>query len=110
MMAEHQSTSSTSHLAPPPMPLSRSAERPRSSSSGLQPVRPGTAGSAWSTPSMREHSPNPGIGVVGLQRGDLHEAASSHSGSTAMHRSGDRIGTPNSVKSRVCKIVRSKDD
>ena len=68
--------------------------------------RPGTAGSAWSTPGgmLREHSPNPGIGMVSLSarggQGDP-EAMSNHSGSTARHRSGDRIGTPNSVKSRV---------
>lgn len=49
---------------------------------------------------VREHSPNPGIGMVSLARvqGD-HEAMSNHSGSTARHRSGDRGGTPNSVKS-----------
>ena len=53
---------------------------------------------------LREHSPNPGTGMVSLARGQGdHEAMSNHSGSTARHRSGDRIGTPNSIKSRVRK-------
>ena len=104
-MSTSSSSSSSSHLAPPLIPSCRSAagsahERPRSSGAGQ---RPGTAGSAWSTPGsgmVREHSPNPGIGMVSLARvqGD-HEAMSNHSGSTARHRSGDRGGTPNSVKS-----------
>ena len=106
LMAENpgmtsSASSSSSHLAPPLPPCrSGSYERPRSSG------RPCGAGTAWSAPMMREHSPNPGIGMVVVRPAAADEALSNHSGSTR-HRSGG--GTPNSTRvSNYSKLLQMK--